>query len=278
MAADFNPLDYPTAFEEPLYADGMGWEEHTPFAMALIEMSRPRTLVELGVHSGDSYLAFCQAAARIQLEARFSGVDTWQGDAHAGFYGADVLQALRPKHAPYEGFSQLLQTTFDEAAAQVEPGSVDLLHIDGFHSYEAVRHDWDAWAPKVSSRGIVLFHDTCVRSRGFEVWKLWQELQAQHATFSFEHGHGLGVLFVGEDHSPEVRAFAQTARDPSRAAAVRSLYAALGARVGRQVLLRRQQHAAPPAPPPQRTPISPEVQREWAALRCRVDVLDTLMR
>jgi len=199
----FNPLQYPSSFDRPLYLSGKSaWIEHIPFAFALIEMLKPRVLVELGTHYGDSYCAFCQAIKQQQIDTRAFAVDTWQGDEHAGFYGNQVLSQVRGAHdAEYNYFSRLVQATFDEAAANFGPGTIDLLHIDGLHSYEAVKHDFLTWKDKLSERAVVLFHDTNVRERDFGVWKLWAELAEQYPSFEFAHGHGLGVLAVG----PEAR-------------------------------------------------------------------------
>lgn len=194
----FNPFDHPIALVEPLRLAPSGWLMHVPFAMTLIDLVRPRLLVELGTHHGVSYGAFCQAVKALDLPTRCFAVDTWKGDSQAGFYDPDVLENLRAHHdGLYTAFSTLLQSTFDDALSSFADHSIDLLHIDGCHTYEDVRHDFEAWLPKVSQRGIVLLHDTHVSHGDFGVWRLWEELQTQYPSLDIPFGNGLGILAVG---------------------------------------------------------------------------------
>ena len=204
------------------------WAGHIPFAAWLMAATRPRTLVELGVYSGISYLAFCQAAVQYGVPLRAWGVDTWQGDAHAGHYGQRVLDTLRQQHdGPYGHFSTLLQKTFDEALDDVADSSVDLLHIDGLHTYEAVRHDFESWSPKLSRRAVVLFHDIAVRQGDFGVWRFWAEITQRYPSLAFGHSNGLGVLLAGPQAPAELLALT---RDTARWQAARAAFAVLGER------------------------------------------------
>ena len=188
----------------------------------------PRVLVELGTHAGVSYAAFCQAVVRAQLATRCHAVDTWRGDPQAGFYNDEVLDELRRFHDERFGaFSTLLQCTFDEALDHIDDNSVDLLHIDGMHTYEAVRHDFESWLPKLTDKAVVLFHDINERSGDFGVWRLWGELSRRYPAFEFVHGHGLGVLAVGGDAPAPVAALCEL-RAPVAIAMIRRRFARLG--------------------------------------------------
>ena len=183
-----------------------GWVGHIPFAFWIVEATRPRCFVELGTHTGNSFGAFVQAASSLSLTGRFFAVDHWRGDDHAGNYEEDVYQEVRRYFdGKYSNIAELLRMNFDEAALQFQDSSVDLLHIDGFHTYEAVKHDFETWLPKMSERGVVLLHDTHVRERGFGVYRLMEELSQRYPAFEFTHSHGLGVVQTGSQAPDAVK-------------------------------------------------------------------------
>lgn len=185
------------------------WVGHIPFASWLVRVGKPRVIVELGTHSGNSYFAICQAVKQYETGSKCYAVDTWQGDAHALSYGVEIYEMVRKHNEEYyASFSTLLRMTFDEALSNFEDASVDLLHIDGLHTYEAVKHDFETWLPKLAPGAIVLFHDTNVRKDDFGVWKYWAELKAQYANgIEFLHSHGLGVLQIPDEHNHNISTF-----------------------------------------------------------------------
>ncbi len=175
---------------------GVGnWSGHIPFACDLVASLRPSVFVELGTHLGESYFAFCQSMVESGTTAKAYAVDTWEGDVHTGRYGDDVFGEVDGYNRElYSNFSQLKRMTFDEAVRDFEDESIDLLHIDGLHTYDAVRHDFDTWWPKVKPGGMVLLHDSSVRQGDFGVWMLLDEVRQSLPTAEFFHSNGLGII------------------------------------------------------------------------------------
>jgi glycosyltransferase involved in cell wall biosynthesis len=222
----------------PEHLSPSAWLAHVPLAYWLVKVMQPGTIVELGTHTGASYFAFCQAVERLHLPTRCYAVDTWQGDPHAGAYDNSVFESVaRVNDQQYVSFSSLLRTTFDEAVSGFADGEIDLLHIDGLHTYEAVSHDFATWRAKLSDRAVVLFHDTNVRDRGFGVWRFWQELREQFPSFEFTHGYGLGVLGVGRDLPPELSQLFAASTADLHATTIKGYFAARGESVRTRFLL-----------------------------------------
>jgi O-antigen biosynthesis protein len=232
-----NPLDHPVIFSTPRRLTRVSaWREHVPFAMLLVDLLKPATFVELGTHWGTSYCAFCQAVDGLKLPTKCYAVDTWAGDPHSGGYGPEVLADLRAHHDPlYSSFSRLIQSSFDDASALFTDGSVDLLHLDGYHTYDAVRHDYDTWLPKISDRGVIVLHDINARRRDFGAWRLWDEVRSQYAHLELLHAHGLGILAVGNSQPNEFIELLES--PPAALSSLRQLLFHLGQRLRLQLML-----------------------------------------
>lgn len=173
------------------------WFGHIFFAYDLIRNTKPKKIVELGTHYGHSFFSFCQAVKDEEYDAKLFAVDTWKGDEHSGFYGKEVFdQVQQIKTTFYSNQKiELIKKTFDEALKDFEDNSIDLLHIDGLHTYEGVNHDFESWFCKIKSDGVILLHDIVVKRDNFGVYKLWDKLKNNYKTIEFHHSHGLGVLF-----------------------------------------------------------------------------------
>ena len=149
----------------------------------------------MGTHFGPSFFAFCQAVKDGGLPVTLHAVDSWEGDPHAGFYGPDVkavFDTIRAKAYPEVSIKEhvgLFSAALDEFADE----SIDLLHIDGYHSYEAAQEDFEAWLPKVAPNGLVLMHDVAPDT-GYGSADYWRELVSAYPCFAFPHSFGLGVV------------------------------------------------------------------------------------
>lgn len=179
------------------------WAGHRSFAYDLTLFLKPKIMVELGTHHGCSFFAFCQAVKDFGLKTACVAIDHWQGDEHAGFYGAEVFDQVRRivSECYTDVDIELKRMGFDQAAKEFDDDSINLLHIDGLHTYEAVRHDFETWLPKLKENAVVLFHDVAEYT-GFGSPVFWRELKAKYkAFFEFPHSYGLGVLFpLGKKH------------------------------------------------------------------------------
>ncbi len=185
----------------PVLLENSPWVGHRRFAYDYVAAIRPKTIVELGSYYGCSSFAFLQAMKDHAPDSVFYAVDTWAGDSFtATDYQEDIYGAYRQINEACFGMlqSRMVRTTFDEACGGFAPGSIDLLHIDGSHRYEDVKHDYETWREKVAPDGVIFFHDVgrdllFGQPMGSHIF--WEELKsAEPYTLEFPFSNGLGIL------------------------------------------------------------------------------------
>lgn len=180
---------------EPTHMVFGTWVDHLPFGYDIVAALRPELLVELGTHKGLSYFTFCQSMKENEIDGLCYAVDTFEGDEHTDKYDESIFNSVKNHNRQhYHGFSYLMRMLFKDALQHFSENTIDLLHIDGFHTYDAVSEDFKNWYPKIKPGGIILFHDVQARVQDFGAWKFWDEIRVNHETFTFNHGFGLGVL------------------------------------------------------------------------------------
>ena len=125
--------------------------------------------VEVGSWQGKSVIYLATQLRAMGKRARIDAVDTWDGGQDkvlqlkvAEIGGPAALFASFQANVQKAGFEgQINPVRLDSvaAAAQYADNSLDMVYLDGGHSYEQVLADLNAWYPKVKLGGVIGGHD-----------------------------------------------------------------------------------------------------------------------
>ena len=149
---------------------GIGNAGHVLYG--LVRSMRPDVCVEIGSSRGKS-ACYIAMALKENRRGRLYAIDPHRpNDWAESPYGKDLdtAESFRTNISKL-GLSEqviMIRSTSEEAARDWQR-PIDLIFIDGDHSYTGVKRDWELFAPHVRPFGIVVFHDT--------MWELppWRE-------------------------------------------------------------------------------------------------------
>jgi predicted O-methyltransferase YrrM len=110
---------------------------------------------EIGRFKGGSTLIFAAALPE--------GVELWSYDLHVALRGdmpgAELDAELRSALERYDLAAKVHLVVADSRTVDPPPAQLELLFVDGDHSYEGARADFDRWGAFVRPGGQLLFHD-----------------------------------------------------------------------------------------------------------------------
>lgn len=117
---------------------------------SLVYGNRPETILEVGYHLGFSACCMCAGAELSEQPAKMLSVDIQECDQ-----GKIVQSFGFNNHTFLQGNSYLVRS---KVQAILGP-KIDFLFLDGDHTYEGLKGDWNTYSPMLSDKGLAVFHD-----------------------------------------------------------------------------------------------------------------------
>ena len=172
--------------------------------LEIVAELKPKVVLEIGTAGGGTLFLFTRIA---DPEAKIISIDL-----PGGPFGGGYPKWKIPLYLSFSKCSQKLHLirrsshelqTLEEVKGILGAEKVDFLFIDGDHSYEGVRKDFEMYSPLVGKGGIIAFHDIVPGppENVGGVPRFWNEIKHDFNCREIvsdwrQGGYGIGVLYV----------------------------------------------------------------------------------
>jgi len=172
--------------------------------LRLLHKRRLETVLEIGTENGGTLFLFSHIASP---NAMLLSIDLPEGP-----FGGGYPKWKMPLYKSFATEKQKIHliradshdpTTLGRVKQILAHRKVDFLFIDGDHTYEGVKKDFEMYSPLVRSGGIIAFHDIVEHPQetSCEVSKFWSEVKKRYRYHEVvsnwsQKWAGIGVLYV----------------------------------------------------------------------------------
>lgn len=174
--------------------------------LKIFKEQKPKYVMEIGTASGGTLFSFCKLASE---EAIIISIDL-----PGGLFGGGYSEWKMPIYQVFKKEKQNLyllrknshqKETLEEVLKILNGKQLDFLFIDGDHTYEGVKKDFEMYSPLVKKGGIIVFHDIAVHPLETDcfVHDFWKEIKKRD-NYKFkelikdlnQNWAGIGILFL----------------------------------------------------------------------------------
>jgi len=153
----------------------------------LVAFYKPKVIVEIGTHLGGSANMFMQAFGPEIMVTIEKGEKSQQAYEVKG--GSYYYLWERDSHD---------EVTRTMVLDIIGDRKIDLLFLDGDHSYTSVVKDFEMYGQHVKDNGLIVFHDILYTYDACQVSRLWREIKREFDYVEINCGEastGLGIMF-----------------------------------------------------------------------------------
>jgi len=151
--------------------------------LLLLSKTNPKFILEIGTERGGTLFLFSQIAPE--------GATIISIDLRGGRFGGGYPSWKIPLYKSFAKRNQKIhlirldshdRITLEKIKSILNGEKLDFLFIDGDHSYESVKRDFEMYNSLVNKNGIIAFHDIVPSSPegGSEVSQFWAEIKPRN--------------------------------------------------------------------------------------------------
>jgi len=172
--------------------------------LKFLDKVRPRTILEIGTARGGTLFLLTGVISKNALVVSL--------DLPGGRFGGGYVRWKIPLYRSFALPNQKIylirknsheRATLDEVKAVLRGEKVDFLFIDGDHTYEGVKKDFEMYKSLVKKGGTIAFHDIVPHppEDGCQVNKFWNEIKNRYKAIEFvedwnQKWGGIGLIKI----------------------------------------------------------------------------------
>lgn len=173
--------------------------------LRILNEIKPEVITEIGTYNGGTLFLISRVASE--------GATIISIDLPGGLFGGGYSKLKIPLYQSFSLPEQKIhliradshsQTTLEKINNILDKKKIDFLFIDGDHTYEGVKKDFEMYSPLVKNNGIIAFHDIAAHppETGCEVKKFWDQMKEKYNYIEIindvnQGWGGIGILFLG---------------------------------------------------------------------------------
>lgn len=171
--------------------------------LKILNSAKPKVILEIGTANGGTLFLFSRVASEDAIIISI--------DLPGGKFGGGYPKWKIPLYKSFEKKNQRIylirenshkQEALEKVKKILNDKRVDFLFIDGDHSYEGVKRDFEMYSPLVRKGGIIAFHDIVPgpEENVGGVPRFWQEIKQKYKHKEIvkdwnQKGWGIGVIY-----------------------------------------------------------------------------------
>jgi predicted O-methyltransferase YrrM len=167
--------------------------------LGVVAKLKPQTVLEIGTARGGTFYLFTRVS---DPEATLISVDLPKGffgggypESKLSYYNSFGLRDQKVWLVRNDSHSSFARWIVRNALGG---NDLDFLFIDGDHTYNGVKQDFQMYSPLVRRGGLIALHDVCPHcANGDEVYRFWNELKKDRDTQEIIRDRNQGWAGIG---------------------------------------------------------------------------------